>query len=122
MLRQIALAAPQNLRRLEGALTRVTAFASLVDEPPSPELVRRALGSSAVAGRGASSAAPASDELERIKRAVCDVLHLAPADMRSQRRTAAAVRGRQLAMYVARDRPTSRSPRSPAASTATTRR
>ena len=101
VLRQIAIAAPQNLRRLEGALTRVTAFASLVDEPPSPELVRRALGSSA-SPSPAPPPPPASDELERIQRAVCDVLHLAPADMRSKRRTASAVRGRQLAMYVAR--------------------
>ena len=101
VLRQIAIAAPQNLRRLEGALTRVAAFASLVDEPPSPELVRRALGSSA-SPAAAPPPPPTSDELERIQRAVCDVLHLAPADMRSKRRTASAVRGRQLAMYVAR--------------------
>ena len=100
VLRQIAIAAPQNLRRLEGALTRVAAFASLVDEPPSMELVRRALGSS---DSPAPPPPPADDDdLLRIQRAVCDVLHLAPADMRSKRRTATAVRGRQLAMYVAR--------------------
>ena len=43
-LQQIALAAPDNLRRLEGALTRVTALSSMLGEPPTPDLVRRALG------------------------------------------------------------------------------
>jgi len=103
VLRQIALAAPHNLRRLEGALTRVAAFASLVGEVPTPELVRRALGAGgASTSAAAGSPAAPGEELERVQRAVCDVLHLASADMRSKRRTAAAARGRQLAMYVAR--------------------
>ena len=106
VLRQIAQAAPENLRRLEGALTRVTAFASMIGEKPSAELVRRALGLEP----GGTSAPPHSGEaspeeqLERIQIAVCEVLHLAPADMRSPRRTPNVVRGRQLAMYVARNR------------------
>ena len=106
VLRQIAIAAPENLRRLEGALTRVTAFASLHGEAPSAELVRKALR--VEAAQGASPAAAShrtsgEEQLERIQRAVCDVLHLAPSDMRSPRRAANAVRGRQLAMYVARN-------------------
>lgn len=108
VLRQIAQAAPENLRRLEGALTRVTALASMLGETPTVDLVRRALGSPAGATGSsvtASSNAPlaATEQLEPIKRAVCDVMHLAPADMTSRRRTATAVRGRQLAMYVARN-------------------
>jgi chromosomal replication initiator protein len=104
VLRRIALAAPQNLRRLEGALTRVVAYASVLGVEPSADLVGRALGDD----RGsADTAAPPSrepaEELERIQRAVCEVMHLAPAEMRSKRRTASAVRGRQLAMYVARN-------------------
>ena len=105
VLRQIAQAAPENLRRLEGALTRVTAFASLLGERPSAELVRRALGlepGSEPAPRPAGEISP-EEQLERIQRVVCDVLHLSPADMRSPRRTPSAVRGRQLAMYVARN-------------------
>ena len=47
--------------------------------------------------------APAGEQLERIQRAVCDVLHLSQADMRSPRRAPNLVRGRQLAMYVARN-------------------
>ncbi|MDQ3103451.1 MAG: chromosomal replication initiator protein DnaA [Actinomycetota bacterium] len=106
VLRQIALAAPENLRRLEGALTRVMAFASLLGEAPTVDLVRKALGNSAdeadPTGQG-EPRADADEQLESIKRAVCDVLHVAPADMTSRRRTATAVRGRQLAMFVARN-------------------
>ena len=103
-LQQIALAAPDNLRRLEGALTRVTALSSMLGEPPTPDLVRRALGGDHAKASGAKPAqVPGADErLERIKRVVCDVLHLAPADMTSRRRPPALVRGRQIAMYVAR--------------------
>ena len=46
---------------------------------------------------------PAAERLERIQKAVCDVLHLSLADMRSPRRAPNLVRGRQLAMYVARN-------------------
>lgn len=102
VLRQIAQAAPQNLRRLEGALTRVTAFASMIGESPSAELVRRVLGGSD-ASPAPQHEAPAEEQLERIQLAVCDVLHLSLADMRSARRQPNLVRGRQLAMYVARN-------------------
>ena len=107
VLRQIALAAPENLRRLEGALTRVTAFASLVGEPPDrrprPQGARLDPPAPPTPPAAASPRPRPDEQLERIQRAVCDVLHLAPADMTSKRRTATAVRGRQLAMYVARN-------------------
>lgn len=102
VLRQIAQAAPENLRRLEGALTRVTAFASMIGETPSAELVRRALGATD-SPTSQSQQPSAEEEPERIQLAVCDVLHLSPADMRSARRQPNLVRGRQLAMYVARN-------------------
>ncbi len=106
VLQQIAHSAPENLRRLEGALTRVTAFASMLGEVPSVDLVRRALGTRAEHDGDPAEAPlrPAEQELERIQRAVCDVLHLSRADMRSPRRAPNLVRGRQLAMYVARNR------------------
>ena len=106
VLRQIAIATPENLRRLEGALTRVTAFASLVGEAPTADLVRRVLGQNPTGAAPAGRPTPApgaAEELQEIQRAVCDVLHLSLADMTSPRRTPAAVRGRQLAMYVARN-------------------
>ncbi|MEO7197702.1 MAG: chromosomal replication initiator protein DnaA [Solirubrobacterales bacterium] len=106
VLHQIAGAAPENLRRLEGALTRVTAFASMLGETPTAELVRKALGldRTDTPVPGVAPPVPPNEQLERIQRAVCDVLHLSPADMRSPRRTPTAVRGRQIAMYVARKR------------------
>ncbi len=103
VLQQIAGAAPGNLRRLEGALTRVTAFASMLGEVPSVELVRKALGSDAPPVTDVPVRAPAEEQLERIQKATCDVLHLSLADMRSPRRAPNLVRGRQLAMYVARN-------------------
>lgn len=108
VLRQIAISTPENLRRLEGALTRVTAFASMIGETPTQDLVRRVLGGgspsdeSTPAGPPAPPATPGTEQLERIQRAVCDVMHVAPADMRSKRRTATAVHARQLGMYLAR--------------------
>ena len=103
VLQQIALAAPENLRRLEGALTRVTAFASMLGEVPSVDLVRKALGSRSDDAPEAPQRPPADEQLERIQAAVCDVLHLSRADLRSPRRAPNLVRGRQLAMYVARN-------------------
>ncbi len=113
-LRQIAEAAPANLRRLEGALTRVSAFASMLGERPTAALVRKALGAGGADGAARPAGSPpgrpdpdpeppsAERQLERIQRAVCDVLHVAPVEMRSRRRAANLVRARQLAMYVAR--------------------
>ena len=43
VLREIASRAPGNVRRLEGAMTRVLAFASMLSEPLSPTIVDQAL-------------------------------------------------------------------------------
>jgi len=102
VLRQIALASPSNLRKLEGALTRVAAFASMLGEAPSAEIVAEALGK--------DPRAPACETnldgepgVEAIAEAVCSVLRLSRADLSSSRRTPDVVRGRQLAMYVTRN-------------------
>ena len=52
VLRQIAVHVPANLRKLEGALTRVAAFSSLIGEAPSPELVSEALSDRAAGELG----------------------------------------------------------------------
>ena len=65
VLQQIAGAAPGNLRRLEGALTRVTAFASMLGEVPSVDLVRKALGSDAEPIDATPVRAPAAERLAR---------------------------------------------------------
>jgi chromosomal replication initiator protein len=98
VLQEIATRVPDNVRVLEGAMTRVLAVASLLSEPLSMPLVRRALGE--------SSRAPATAEpptLAAIQEAVCTVGGLTRQELLSPRRSARVVRSRQLAMYVARE-------------------
>ena len=105
-LREIALRVPTNFRRLEGALVRVIALASLGDEAPTPGLVRRVFDNhpspDAPLGRYASRdrKVPSVGEIQE---AVCAVLHLSLDELLSTRRTPRIVRARQLAMYLARD-------------------
>jgi chromosomal replication initiator protein len=103
-LRRIALATPTNLRKLEGALTRVAAYSSLVGRPPCAELVAEALTE---VGR-TTSIGPGEGGLgiEAIQRAVCGVLHVSAEELRSPRRRPNLVRARQLGMYVARNQTT----------------
>ncbi len=109
VLERIAAAAPGNLRKLEGALTRVSALASLLGESPSAELVRKALGDPPSPTESAPLAdghprSSTAEQVTEIQNAVCRVLHVSVADMRSPRRAVNVVRARQLAMYTARKR------------------
>jgi chromosomal replication initiator protein len=99
VLREIAARAPSNLRRLEGALTRVVAFASMMGRPPTPELVRQVLSSIAESG---DSTDPRPESVEAVQEAVCGVLHVSRDELLSARRKPAIVRARQLAIYTAR--------------------
>ena len=104
VLRQIAVTAPSNLRKLEGALTRVAAFASLIGEAPSPELVDEALSDRRTEQLGPiAEPGAARIDLDAIQRATCDVLHVSRADLCSPRRAPNLVRARQIGMYVARN-------------------
>jgi chromosomal replication initiator protein len=101
VLREIASRSPGNVRRLEGAMTRVLAVASMMDEPISRPLVQRALGRP-------SEATPVAGGLEKpsvrsIQDAVCTVLEISREDLLSARRTTRLARGRQLAMYLSRE-------------------
>lgn len=98
VLREIA-ARCSNLRQLEGALTRVAAFASLMGSTPTPKLVRDVLGADAPATPPRERAS-----VEQVQEAVCAVLHLSRDEMLSDRRTPTVVRARQLAIYMARER------------------
>ncbi len=99
VLREIASAVPANVRVLEGAMTRVMAFASLHSEPLTTPIVHRALGRSA-AGVPPPSAEPPT--LVEIQEAVCTVCGLRREELLSSRRTAQIARPRQIAMYLAR--------------------
>lgn len=83
-----------NVRLLEGALTRLEAFATLSGRPIDLTLVHEVLGPMPAAG-GAMS-------VERIIGEVCHHFRLSRAEIVSSRRTARVVVPRQLAMYLCR--------------------
>jgi chromosomal replication initiator protein len=100
ILQEIAANVPSNVRALEGALTRVMALASLLREPMSPPLVRRALGRPS-----AEVAAPTAEPptLDAIQEAVCSVYGIRRDDLLSSSRATKVVRARQMAIYLARE-------------------
>ncbi|MGH2950867.1 MAG: chromosomal replication initiator protein DnaA [Solirubrobacterales bacterium] len=100
VLREIAARASENVRVLEGAMTRVLAFASLLSEPLSTPLVRRALGGDPAEPDSRHKPAPS---LEAIQDAVCAAHGLTRKELLSSRRTPRVARARQLAMYLARE-------------------
>jgi chromosomal replication initiator protein len=107
-LRDIAGLEAGNVRRLEGAMTRVAALSSLLGEPVSCSLVRRALadpldGRPGVKPVGDRSDAVQGPSVAAIQDAVCSVLGVSRASMLSSSRTAGVSRARQIAMYVARE-------------------
>lgn len=99
VLRDIAAQVPANVRLLEGVMTRVIAFTSMLGEPLAASVVARALDD-----RGPVKPSPASSTptIETIQDAVCSVLAVARQDLLSPRRTPRIARARQLAMYTAR--------------------
>jgi chromosomal replication initiator protein len=105
VLSQIASLATGNIRRLEGAMTRVAALSSVLSEPVTPALVQRALEPSAAAGSRAVSSEPSQSQptVLAIQEAVCSVLGVSREDLLSSKRTARVARARQLAMYLTRD-------------------
>jgi chromosomal replication initiator protein len=100
-LRELAVRVPSNVRRLEGALTRVTAIASLTRRPVDAALIDEAI---ALRGPGAATASGEdAPSVEAIQEAVCAVLHLSRDELLSTRRTPRVARARQLAMYLSRE-------------------
>ncbi|MGB0920157.1 MAG: chromosomal replication initiator protein DnaA [Alphaproteobacteria bacterium] len=84
-----------NIRELEGALTRVTAFASLVGRPITLEMVQDVL----------QDLLRANDRritIEEIQRRTAEYFEIRLADMMSPRRARAVARPRQVAMYLAK--------------------
>lgn len=100
VLRQIADRAPGNVRRLEGALTRVLAVSSVFGEPLAAGAVDRALPGNAPLPTSGSVVAPS---VAAIQDAVTSVAGISHADLLSAKRTPAVARARHLAMFLARD-------------------
>jgi len=105
-LREIAVRVPSNFRRLEGALVRVVARASISGQSPTPGLVREVFEQHPKAGAPLSPplrSDPGEPSVAEVQQAVCAVLHLSVDDMLSSRRTPQIARARQLAMYLSRE-------------------
>ena len=106
-LRDIAARVPGNVRRLEGALTRVLAVSSVFGEPLAGGAVRRALpAGSDQPGQldgGSASGGVTGPTVTAIQEAVVSVLGVSRADLLSNSRVPRTARARQLAMYLARE-------------------
>jgi chromosomal replication initiator protein len=95
LLPAIARRVPTNIRELEGALTRVLAYASLTGRPASAALVRETLRDLPDADRPVSVA--------RIKQVVSEAFAIPVSELESAKRSQVVVAPRQLAMYLCRE-------------------
>jgi chromosomal replication initiator protein len=84
-----------NVRELEGLVTRVSAFATLTGRPLSRPLVEEALG---IAGRRP----PQRITLDNVAKVVCEEFGVTREEIESARRTARVALSRQVAMYLCR--------------------
>ncbi len=96
VLEFVAEKVSRNVRRMEGALTRVAGYAALIRDPLSVEVVERLLSD------------VLQEELfdqvtiEKIQKRTAEYYHLRVADLLSRRRPAKIVVPRQVAMYLSR--------------------
>lgn len=99
VLSEIAARVPGNVRVLEGAMTRVLALSSMLREPLSLSIVRRALDAEGAPAAGTRE----KPTLEEIQDAVCSVYGVGREELLSPRRSPRIAHARQLAMYLARE-------------------
>ena len=97
VLTAVADRASNNIRELEGALTRVIAYASLTGRAVTPELAGEVLKDLFPAG----AARPIT--VEQIQSAVCEMFQISLSDLRGDRRSQSLVYPRHIAMYLARE-------------------
>ena len=95
LLAAIARRVPTNIRELEGALTRVLAYASLTGRPASAALVRETLRDLPDADTPVSVAT--------IKQVVSEAFGIPVLELESPKRSQVVVAPRQLAMYLCRE-------------------
>ena len=96
VLASIAQRIQTNIRELEGAFTRVVAYASLNGVDVTQDLVRDLLRDQFPEG-----ARPVT--VEQIQKVVSEAFNITVADLKSDRRTQPIVYPRQLAMYLCRE-------------------
>ena len=97
VLTHIASRVTTNIRELEGALTRVVAFASLTGRRMDVELAQAVLRDVFPQGE------PAVVSIERIQELVCDRFSVTLTELTSERRSQNIVYPRQVAMYLSRE-------------------
>jgi chromosomal replication initiator protein len=97
VLTHIAGRVTTNIRELEGALTRVVAFASLTGRRMDVELAQDVLRDVFPQGE------PAVVSIERIQEMVCDRFGVTLTELKSERRSQSIVYPRQVAMYLSRE-------------------
>ena len=121
-LNEIASQAVGNVRRLQGAMTRVAAVSSMLSQPVTPALARQALDQSPAGGPPAQMppAQPTPPASSAIQEAVCSVLGVSRQDLLSPRRTARVSRARHWRCTSPVISPPFRSRRSRVSSTAIT--
>ncbi len=102
VLRTIATRVPGNVRRLEGALTRVLAVSSVFDEPLAGSALARALPVTPESQAG-SEGVIATPSVASIQEAVSSVLSVPREVLVSKQRTPRVTRARQLAMFLTRE-------------------
>ena len=86
-----------NIRELEGALTRVLAYASLTGRPITVEVAQEVLKDLFPDGAGRSIT------IEQIQSAVCEAFRVNLAELKGDKRTQDIVYPRHVAMYLARE-------------------
>lgn len=84
-----------NVRELEGSLTRLIAFSSLTGKDVTVELAKKIL-------RDIIKDAGKLPTLENIQKKVSEKLHIRVSDLKSKKRTKSLIFPRQLAMYLCR--------------------
>lgn len=95
VLLEIVQLVRSNIRELEGALTRVVAFAQMRGEPLTREIVRQALEGLVVDAKGTLT-------VDNIITMVSQYFHVESPALRGRRRTKELVYPRQLTMYLLR--------------------
>jgi chromosomal replication initiator protein len=98
-LNALAARMPSNVRRLEGAMTRVAALGSLLSEPLTSSLVGKALEREKPVQ--VKPLAPVT--IEAVQDVVASIFGLTRAELLSTSRTARVSRARQAAMFLSRE-------------------
>src|SRR3954468_126697 len=105
VLHDIAAIAAGNVRRLEGAMTRIAALSSVLGEPVNRALIRKALDDPIAPdpSSGVHDLEPDAPSIPAIQGAVCSVLGISQSAMLSPSRAVDVSRARQIAMYLSRE-------------------